>query len=58
MKLLSSLILPTFCQDYVNWEGTAVELTEGLECGYYEKWDSCGNACKEKNCKDRVHRVK
>ena len=57
MKLLASLILPTLCQDYINWaeieEELAKEVTEAPECGFYEKWDSCGNFCKEKNCKDR-----
>ena len=47
MKLLASLILPSFCQD--------TKPVFDIECGNNEKWDSCGNPCKEKNCKDRVH---
>ena len=49
MKLLASLILPTFCQRFV----TTPEVVN--KCGYFEKWDSCGNPCMEKTCKDWVH---
>ena len=47
MKLLANLILPTFCQ--FTWPPKNV-----TKCGINEKWDSCGNPCKEKNCQDRV----
>ena len=48
MKLLASLILPSFCQDLV------IKPVFDIECGKNEKWDSCGNPCKEKNCQERV----
>ena len=44
--LLASLILPIFCQFTVDMSGM---------CGWRETWDSCGNPCKEKNCKVRLN---
>ena len=54
MKLLASLILPTFCQ--FTWPVATKEWPPKnvTKCGINEKWDSCGNPCKEKNCQDRV----
>ena len=48
MKLLASLILPSFCQN--------LDIKPAFECGINEKWNSCGHPCNEENCQDRVHK--
>ena len=62
MKLLASLILPTFCQSTwwatlapnQSWPPLETSIGPAI-CGNNEKWDICGNTCKERNCQDRVH---